>query len=271
MRRPGERSDAGACCCVTSPHAGSVRGTSRVPHLPRRQPWVRGRPHGPGPEARGVPRRVSRRRCIRARHTSCVASSGLVVLNRWCCPADLIDLFEDEQTDSVIINYGENTINTRQINQQINEDLYWAVLSMAFAALMLRIGSGSWFMTVAGIFQIIVRRPADPPPGPAALLRHSSHRRDMHTPFTSARAGHTPQTPTATRALQPRPPPAGAHGGSLAHCLPSSRHAVPFTCAAITHAGTGALWAHMHAPCDPALGSPLQGSCLFRRPRLICA
>ena len=35
-------------------------------------------------------------------------------------------LFDDEQTDSVIINYGKNTINTRQINQHINEDLYWA-------------------------------------------------------------------------------------------------------------------------------------------------
>lgn len=71
--------------------------------------------------------------------------------------ADLIDLFEDEQSDSIIINYGENTINTRQINRQINEDLYWAVLSMVFAAAMLRLGSGSWFMTAAGLFQIIVR------------------------------------------------------------------------------------------------------------------
>eukprot|EP00892_Ulva_mutabilis_P004434 jgi/Ulvmu1/2362/UM013_0210.1 len=72
---------------------------------------------------------------------------------------DLIDLFDDEQSDSIIINYGENTINTRQINQQINEDLYWAVLSMFFAAIMLRLGSGSWFMTIAGIFQIIVSFP----------------------------------------------------------------------------------------------------------------
>ena len=66
-------------------------------------------------------------------------------------------MFEDEQTDDIIINYGEFEINIVQINQQIFRDLRWAALSVCLAGIMLRVGSGSWFMTFAGIFQIIVR------------------------------------------------------------------------------------------------------------------
>ena len=71
--------------------------------------------------------------------------------------AELIDMFEEEQTDEIIVNYGEEIINVVQINQQLFRDLRWAALSVVLAAVMLRIGSGSTFMTLAGIFQIVVR------------------------------------------------------------------------------------------------------------------
>jgi hypothetical protein len=71
--------------------------------------------------------------------------------------AELIRLFEAEQTEDIIINYGEFEINIVQINQQIFRDLRWAGLSVTLAAIMLLIGSGSFFMTLAGIFQLIVR------------------------------------------------------------------------------------------------------------------
>lgn len=78
--------------------------------------------------------------------------------------AELFTLFEEEQTQNdkqqngIIINYGESVdIIPKQIDRQINSDLLWAVLSVGLAAGMLRIGSGSWFMTFAGIFQLIVR------------------------------------------------------------------------------------------------------------------
>ena len=71
--------------------------------------------------------------------------------------AELIDMFEDEQTDDIIVNYGEEIINVVQINQQLFRDLRWAALSLVLATVMLRVGSGSTFMTLAGIFQIVVR------------------------------------------------------------------------------------------------------------------
>lgn len=71
--------------------------------------------------------------------------------------AELIRLFEREQTNDIIINYGEFVINSVQINQQIFRDLRWAALSLFLAGVMLRVGSGSWFMTFAGVFQLVVR------------------------------------------------------------------------------------------------------------------
>lgn len=66
-------------------------------------------------------------------------------------------MFEDEASDSIIINYGERVITSRQMFAQIFLDLRWALLSVLLAAAMLRIGSGSTFMTFAGVFQIVVR------------------------------------------------------------------------------------------------------------------
>ena len=66
-------------------------------------------------------------------------------------------MFEDEASDSIIINYGERIITSRQMFAQIFLDLRWALLSVLLAAVMLRIGSGSTFMTFAGVFQIVVR------------------------------------------------------------------------------------------------------------------
>lgn len=70
--------------------------------------------------------------------------------------AELITMFEDVQTDDIVVNYGEDHINTEQINRQIFYDLRWAALSVCLAGIMLRVGSGSTFMTVVGIFQIVV-------------------------------------------------------------------------------------------------------------------
>jgi hypothetical protein len=85
--------------------------------------------------------------------------------------AELIELFEDENSEKIIINYGEKEINSRQINQQIFRDVYWAILSVALAATMLRVGSGSTFMTFAGIFQVCVRPPSPMPSLHAAADR----------------------------------------------------------------------------------------------------
>ena len=82
---------------------------------------------------------------------------SLPMLSASICSADFIDLFEEEATDSILINYGERFITSRQMFAQIFLDLRWALLSIVLAGVMLRIGSGSTFMTLAGVFQIIVR------------------------------------------------------------------------------------------------------------------
>lgn len=86
-----------------------------------------------------------------------VSLSAASVTNISCLSTELIRMFEEENTDDIVINYGEFVINSVQINQQIFRDLRWAALSMFLAGVMLRVGSGSNFMTFAGLFQIIVR------------------------------------------------------------------------------------------------------------------
>lgn len=81
--------------------------------------------------------------------------------------AELIDFLAEAQEDPIgtvpdgpnpiIINYGQKDINRKQIDQQILNDLAYAGFSLLLAAVMLRLGSGSTFMTLAGIFQIVVR------------------------------------------------------------------------------------------------------------------
>lgn len=73
--------------------------------------------------------------------------------------ADLMDLFADEASEAVIINYGETDIIQRQVDRQLMRDARWVGLSLVAAALFLRLGTGSTFLTAAGLFQIIVRPP----------------------------------------------------------------------------------------------------------------
>ena len=79
-------------------------------------------------------------------------------LQRLHCAADLLKLFEKEQTDDVIVNFGEDAIIARQVDVQLLQDAMWSGLSLLCAAVMLRLGAGSTFLTIAGIFQLMVRR-----------------------------------------------------------------------------------------------------------------
>lgn len=76
-------------------------------------------------------------------------------LSLWC--ADLLKLFTAAQSDDVIINFGEDSIIARQVDLQLLRDSYWAGLSLLCAAIMLRLGAGSTFLTIAGVFQLVVR------------------------------------------------------------------------------------------------------------------
>jgi hypothetical protein len=59
----------------------------------------------------------------------------------------------------VIVNYGEDDIVKRQIDKTLYRDIMWALLSVFFATVMLRIGTKSTFLTATGIFMILVRCP----------------------------------------------------------------------------------------------------------------
>jgi hypothetical protein len=74
--------------------------------------------------------------------------------------AELIKIFEEEKTKHIRIRYGEQTLTERQILGELYSDGLWALLSMLLAAVMLRVGSGSTFITLAGIFQIVVGFPS---------------------------------------------------------------------------------------------------------------
>jgi hypothetical protein len=79
------------------------------------------------------------------------------------CFADLFSLFEasaeggDGSSKKVIINFGEGDIIKKQVDKQLLADAKWAILSVVLATIMLRIGSQSTFITVVGIFMIVVR------------------------------------------------------------------------------------------------------------------
>ena len=59
----------------------------------------------------------------------------------------------------VIINFGEGDLVTAQINRQLFDDSRWAILSLVLAAVMLRIGSQSTFLTVCGVIMLLLTFP----------------------------------------------------------------------------------------------------------------
>lgn len=82
--------------------------------------------------------------------------------------ADLFNIFEqgaeagDGSGREVVVNFGESQLIKAQVDRQLLNDALWAVLSVVLAAIMLRVGSQSTFLTVAGIFMILVRAPLAP-------------------------------------------------------------------------------------------------------------
>jgi hypothetical protein len=77
--------------------------------------------------------------------------------------AELFDVFDsvadasDKSGKAVIVNFGESDIIKRQTIRQLIHDALWAILSAILAIIMLRLGTQSTFLTVCGIFQIVVR------------------------------------------------------------------------------------------------------------------
>jgi hypothetical protein len=69
-------------------------------------------------------------------------------------------MFEEAQSEGVIVNFGEDAIIARQVDAQLMRDAMWSGLSLLCAFVMLRIGAGSTFLTLAGIFQILVCFPS---------------------------------------------------------------------------------------------------------------
>jgi hypothetical protein len=59
----------------------------------------------------------------------------------------------------IIINYGQKDITRKQIDRQLYSDLVYVIITVTLAATVLRIGTKSTFMTIVGIFQILVRVP----------------------------------------------------------------------------------------------------------------
>lgn len=78
------------------------------------------------------------------------------------CPG-LFEIFADAQEEGdgsgkeVIVNFGEGEITQHQIDSTLLRDGAWAILSIVFAAIMLRIGTRSTFLTINGIVMILVR------------------------------------------------------------------------------------------------------------------
>lgn len=71
-------------------------------------------------------------------------------------------MFAAEQTDAIVVNFGEDDIISRQVDMQLLRDTLWSGLSLLCAAVMLRIGAGSTFLTLAGVFQLVVCTPLAP-------------------------------------------------------------------------------------------------------------
>ena len=92
-------------------------------------------------------------------------ASGVHALTRRARPrrADLFAIFEqgedagDGSGRAVVVNFGESSLIKAQVDRQLLSDALWAVLSVVLAAIMLRVGSQSTFLTAAGIFMILVR------------------------------------------------------------------------------------------------------------------
>jgi hypothetical protein len=130
--------------------------------------------------------------------------------------ADLLELFAGAQSDRVIVNFGEDDIIARQVDQQLLRDATWSGLSLLSAAVMLRVGAGSTFLTIVGIFQLLVRTPA------------------------STSAARLPSGGPLPRALSPLPLPIHAP-------LPTpAASAAAVSCAA---SSTWPRWMHSHQPC----------------------
>ena len=111
-----------------------------------------------------------------------------------------MDLFAEEATERIIINYGETDIIQRQVDRQLLRDARWALLSLLAAAIFLRVGAGSTFLTFAGLVQIIVR------PSPPAAPSHAPSSQSAHAerPDGTLRAHHR-RNPQPLRAHH-RPP-----------------------------------------------------------------
>lgn len=97
-----------------------------------------------------------------------------------------MDLFADEATGDIIINYGETDIIQRQVDRQLMRDARWAVLSLIAAALFLRAGAGSTFLTAAGLFQILVRTLCCPPVRGSPRSPHTDELTLVHACVTQA-------------------------------------------------------------------------------------
>lgn len=104
----------------------------------------------------------------RHRHYAC-EGTGRAAISRLQLFAELFDIFDDtmsasEKADNpyLIINYGESLIVQKEIDRTILRDAAKAGISLILAAIMLRLGTGSFVLTVSGVVQIVVRRPFDP-------------------------------------------------------------------------------------------------------------
>lgn len=77
----------------------------------------------------------------------------------------LFDIFHnadratDKSNKTVIVNFGDTPLDivTTQIIGTLIRDALWAIPAAFIAMLMLRIGTGSWFLTIAGTLQVLVR------------------------------------------------------------------------------------------------------------------
>jgi hypothetical protein len=63
----------------------------------------------------------------------------------------------DGSGKKVIVNFGESEIIRVQTIGQLLRDALWAILSVVIAMSMLRIGTQSTFLTLTGMFQVMVR------------------------------------------------------------------------------------------------------------------